>query len=87
MAKKYTKIYMNHYDYGEQDFIICEVFGCSKRANSIHHLKKRARSGTDDIWNLIALCQPHHHKADNNENFNNELKNKKNVEFNRETIT
>ena len=80
MAKKHTKIYFEHYNYGEQDFIKCEF--CPKRANSIHHIKKRSRGGTNDIWNLIALCQPHHHKADNDEIFNNELKERKNIEFN-----
>lgn len=78
--QKHTKIYCDHYGFGEQDFIPCEV--CGLRANSTHHIIKRSRGGTDDIWNLIALCQPHHFKADNDEKFNKELQRRKNKEFN-----
>jgi 5-methylcytosine-specific restriction endonuclease McrA len=71
---------MKHYGYCKDDFIKCEE--CPQRANSTHHIIKKSQGGTDDIWNLIALCQPHHHKADNNIEFNKKLQLRKNKEFN-----
>ncbi len=58
--QKHTKIYMNHFGYGEQSFIPCEV--CSSRAVDVHHILGRGK-GMDDIDNLMALCRDCHNKA------------------------
>lgn len=26
----------------------------------VHHIKRRSQGGTDDPWNLVALCPVHH---------------------------
>ncbi|HUL78343.1 MAG TPA: HNH endonuclease signature motif containing protein, partial [Vicinamibacteria bacterium] len=36
------------------------VPGCSNPAEHLHHVKWRSRGGTDDGWNLVALCVAHH---------------------------
>ena len=57
----YKKKYLKHFNYGEQDFIPCEV--CGSVANDIHHINYRSQGGTDDIENLMALCRYHHDLA------------------------
>jgi hypothetical protein len=44
----------------ERDRHRCQVPGCSRPAAHAHHIKSRARGGTDDEWNLISLCVAHH---------------------------
>lgn len=40
----------------------CRVPGCGSRVRlDLHHLIHRRDGGTNDTWNLIALC-PHHHR-------------------------
>ena len=73
--QKHTKVYMQFFDYGEQDFIPCEY--CGNRAVDIHHLDSRGMGGSknkDNIENLIALCRAHHLKAESNQMFNQSLK-------------
>ena len=56
--KKHTKIYLDYFDYGLEDFIPCEV--CGQRAVDIHHIDARGMGGTkkeDTIDNLQALCR------------------------------
>lgn len=38
----------------------CQVPGCSLPARHIHHICYRSRGGTNDPWNKVALCVPHH---------------------------
>jgi hypothetical protein len=39
----------------------CQVPGCRAHANlDVHHLLHRAQGGTNDLWNLITLCEAHH---------------------------
>lgn len=59
--KKYVKIYTQHFGYGEQDIILCEV--CGKQAVDIHHIKYKSQLGGDNIENLIALCRNCHDQA------------------------
>jgi 5-methylcytosine-specific restriction endonuclease McrA len=64
-VKPHTKIYMEFFDYGEQDFIPCEV--CGVRANDVHHIHARGMGGNpngskDVIENLMAVCRPCHVK-------------------------
>lgn len=59
--KKHVKIYMEFFDFGEQDFIPCEI--CGRGANDIHHIDARGKGGSftkDHIENLMAVCREHH---------------------------
>lgn len=56
----HAKIYLAHFDYGQQDFIPCEC--CGKPAVDIHHITGRGK-GKDEIKNLMALCRKCHEKA------------------------
>lgn len=61
--KRHTKIYLDHFGYGIEDFIPCEC--CNSRAVDIHHIEARGMGGDpqgnkDDIINLQALCRPCH---------------------------
>ena len=70
--QKHTKVYLDFFDYGETDFIPCEM--CGDRATDVHHLTKRSKFGTkkerDYIENLIGLCRDCHNKAENDNMFN-----------------
>jgi len=73
--KKHTKIYLTHFDYGEQDFIGCEA--CGSRAVDIHHIEARGLGGSktkDFIENLAALCRSCHTKAELDKTFNAKVK-------------
>ena len=72
---KHKKIYFNHFGFGEQDFIPCEV--CGKRAVDIHHIDPKGMGGSktkDHIDNLMALCRECHEMAHNGELSKNNLK-------------
>lgn len=59
--KKHTKVYLEFFGYGVEDFIGCEV--CGKRAVDIHHINARGMGGTkaeENIENLMALCRSCH---------------------------
>ena len=59
--KKHTRIYLDHFNYDETDFIPCEV--CDSKAVDIHHIKARGMGGNNkanDINNLMALCRKCH---------------------------
>lgn len=58
--QKHTKIYMDYFGYGIEDFIPCEA--CGAKAVDIHHIHGRGK-GKDVIENLMALCRKHHAKA------------------------
>ena len=62
---KYKQLYFNHYGYVKDNTILCEV--CNDVAVDVHHIKYKARGGTDEIENLIALCRNCHNKAHNEE--------------------
>jgi hypothetical protein len=39
----------------------CQVPGCQAHANlDVHHITHREHGGTNDLWNLITLCEAHH---------------------------
>lgn len=64
--KSYIKTYINYFNYGEQDFVICEMPGCWKRAVDVHHIKPKGMGGSktkDNIENLIGLCRACHNLA------------------------
>jgi hypothetical protein len=59
--RKHTKIYMDYFGYGKEDFISCEV--CGRRAVDIHHINARGMGGSkekDSIDNLMAVCRECH---------------------------
>lgn len=58
--KPHTKLYLDHFGYGIEDFIACEV--CGARAVDIHHIEARGMGGTnkDSIDNIMALCRKCH---------------------------
>lgn len=59
--KAHTKIYMDHFGYGIDDFIPCEV--CMKKAVDVHHIERRGMGGNktkDEIGNLMAVCRECH---------------------------
>jgi len=58
--QKHTKIYMQYFDHGEQDVILCEA--CHAPAVDVHHIEGRGE-GKDVIKNLIALCRKCHERA------------------------
>ena len=71
--KKHTKIYMQFFDYGEQDFVMCEM--CQQdRAVDIHHLERQSKFGSkkekDYIENLMGMCRECHLKAESDSAFN-----------------
>ena len=66
--QNHTKVYMNFFGYGEQDFIPCEM--CGSRAVDIHHIEKRNKTKNDYIENLIALCRDCHINAESDTSFN-----------------
>ena len=68
----YKKVYLNHFGYGEQDYVPCE--NCGKPCNDIHHLTFRSQGGSDEIENLIGVCRACHDMAHNNRNFNEQLR-------------
>ena len=68
--KTHTKVYMQFFDYGEQDFIPCEM--CGSRATDIHHIERRTRNKVtnDFVENLVGLCRDCHIKAESDTMFN-----------------
>ena len=61
--KTHTKIYMEAFGFGIEDFIPCEI--CGKRAVDIHHIENRGAGGDpkgtkDNPSNLMAMCRGHH---------------------------
>jgi 5-methylcytosine-specific restriction endonuclease McrA len=64
--QKHTKTYLDYFK-PHNGFIACEV--CGKKANDLHHIKRRSEFGSktkdeqDKIENLIALCRECHEKA------------------------
>lgn len=70
--KTHTKVYMDFFNYGEEDFIPCEM--CGSQAVDIHHLTKQSKFGKkkekDFIENLIAVCRDCHNNAEDDNIFN-----------------
>ena len=59
--KKHTKIYLDYFGYGIEDFIPCEC--CGTKAVDLHHIFRRGMGGSkeaDTIENIMALCREHH---------------------------
>jgi hypothetical protein len=63
---------MQFFDYGEQDFVMCE-FCQQDRAVDVHHIQSRGMGGSkekDFIENLMGLCRECHIKAESDSSFN-----------------
>lgn len=79
--QKHVKIYIDYYSFGEQDTILCEVSGCPRYGTDVHHLIFRSQGGKNNIENLTCLCHEHHNQAHNSKEFNQKLKEQKELEF------
>lgn len=66
--KHHTRVYLDYFNYGIEDFIPCEV--CGNRAVDIAHIVARSKFGSkrkeeqDDIANVAALCRGCHYDYD-----------------------
>jgi hypothetical protein len=61
--KNHVRIYLDLFHYGEQDFIPCEIPGCTRRAVDVAHIHRRGAGGTkllDYEENLMGKCRQHH---------------------------
>lgn len=58
--KKHVKVYCDHFGYGEQSYMPCEI--CGVRLNDCHHIHGRG-PGKDVIENLMGLCRECHNLA------------------------
>jgi len=80
--KKHTKVYLDFFNYVEQDYIPCEM-ECGDKAVDVHHLQSRKMAGVgankirgtkntdlDFIENLMGLCRDCHIKAESDPSFN-----------------
>jgi hypothetical protein len=75
--RKHTKIYMDYFGYGKEDFISCEI--CGKRAVDIHHINARGMGGSkekDSIENLMAVDRECHIKYGDKKEYMDFLKEK-----------
>jgi hypothetical protein len=75
--RKHTKIYMDYFGYGKEDFISCEI--CGKRAVDIHHINARGMGGSKDkdtIENLMAVDRECHIKYGDKKEYMDFLKEK-----------
>jgi 5-methylcytosine-specific restriction endonuclease McrA len=73
--KNHVKVYLNHFGYGIEDFIGCEV--CGSKAVDIHHIEARGMGGSkkaDHIENLQALCRSCHEKLGDKKEYMDYLK-------------
>lgn len=59
----HVKNYFNHFGYGIDDVILCEV--CGSKSVDLHHIERRMKGvkRLDDVENIIALCRNCHDKA------------------------
>ena len=59
--RKHVKLYLNHFGYGEQDYIPSELSG--DPAVDIHHIEYGRGRRRDVIENLIAITREEHDRA------------------------
>ena len=81
---------MDYWGYSIADVIPC--FGCEGKngaiVNDVHHLEKRQAGGNkkkDVPSNLIGLCRPCHTRADENNDYNELMKDKLKERISRKT--
>jgi hypothetical protein len=84
--QRHKKIYLDFFGYGLDDFIPCEVKGCTRKAVDVHHIDNRGMGGSDlldYIENLAGLCREHHNQAEDDPEFNEKVRawHLKRVEF------
>ena len=70
--QKHVRVYMDHFGYGEQDWMPCEL--CGGKAVDVHHLDGRG-PGKDIIENLVGLCRDCHVRAHSSKEFNEAVRN------------
>jgi hypothetical protein len=73
--KEHIRIYMDHFNLGEQDYVFSEISG--KRCTQVHHIEGRKRGGSKDkdyIENLIGLTMEEHVLCESNPRVNEYVK-------------
>lgn len=61
--RKYKKNFLEFYNYGIQDRIMC--WDCGKYESvDLHHIEQQSHGGTDEVTNLIPLCRVNCHDHD-----------------------
>lgn len=60
--KSYTKIYLNYFSFGIDDYIPCEI--CNSKCVDVHHIHARSQRKDllNNINNLMGLCRKCHEK-------------------------
>ncbi len=75
---KHTKIYLDHFDCAEDQYIKCEIPYCQSAVVDVHHIDSKGMGGTsedkDYIENLCGVCRKHHNQAHADIQFNSKLK-------------
>ena len=64
--QKHIKNYLQYFDIGEQDIVLCEACGKQGRINNgfdIHHINGRIGRDANDLTNIILLCRKCHRRA------------------------
>jgi len=72
VMQNHTKVYIEYFSYGEDEFVPCEC--CGSRAVDIHHIVARGMGGVSDnrldvIENLMAVCRECHIKCGDKPNW------------------
>jgi len=57
---KHCQVYYNHFGYGIDSFVPCEV--CGAKGVDLHHINGRGK-GKDTIQNIISLCRKCHNAS------------------------
>lgn len=63
--KLHTRNYLDFFSFQIPEDCVCEIPGCGRPGNDIHHVQARGMGGNpkgdkDHISNLMALCREHH---------------------------
>ena len=60
--KHYTRVYLHFFGYSGQEFMVCEIPGCGKRAVDVMHIWPKSTHDElrNDIKNLMGGCREHH---------------------------
>jgi 5-methylcytosine-specific restriction endonuclease McrA len=59
--QKHTRVFIKHYNIGEQDIFMCQYCG-QRQCVDVHHINGRGKE-KDVIENLVGLCRDCHEKV------------------------
>ena len=57
----YKERYRKMHDLAIGDYVPCLI--CHNQAVDLHHIVRKSRGGSDDVWNLAPLCRKHHNEV------------------------